>query len=303
MRYLGDMGGFAQPGAPLKAPIGYVPLFNQKDYLIATGSETTVRLTHIPAASLGHPLLIFKNGALLFYGVDYTVDANIITFGSAASTSDKFLIDYWATRQPGRSVLVVPGFTALGFDTAFQTLYTYSNTDVTHDTASNVNTAWYTGRTATSHADGTGKWQGEFVANAGGSDNYRMFGLLSSTATANNYMGAGVGACGAYQNSNAFYLEGVFSNPGTSGSSTTVPTQAALMAVDMTARKAWLYLSSISGFVGGGDPTTGSNPTFTWSSALTLHLATSLYVGASAKLNTGGGTFVCPLVSGYSLWG
>lgn len=308
MKLVGDMGGFPSSGiiVPASTRAGDLALYQRADYATALGTEVTIQLTHIPVISQGTPIEIFKNGSLLFYGSDYTISGSKVTLNVAASTGDKFLTKYWSNRMQGSSSLIQPPFTALGFGTSFQTNLTYSTGAVSNDTATNAFSGiWYTGRSATSHADGTGKWQAELVHNAA-ANNLLIFGLIATTSNGNSYIGSGtLGNAAGYQCSGAMWIEGVFANPGTSGStSTTGTTQAVLIGADMTARKGWLKLSSSGTFIGGGDPTLGTNPTFTWSAAETLHIGCSLDgPTASATLNTGGAAFVNSAISGFSLWG
>jgi len=160
---------------------------------------------------------------------------------------------------------------------------------------------WNTVRSVTSHADGTGKYYFEVSndADPGGVD--LVAGVADSTVPTSNYMSGSGGNCAALQDQGTNRTNGF---TGVTGGGSWGPGKFLMVAVDMTARKGWMQISGVGSWANGGNPDTGTSPSFTWSSAYTLFAAASI-IGTSTQLtlNTGSNTFTNTPPSTFTAWG
>ena len=156
-----------------------------------------------------------------------------------------------------------------------------------------------------------GKSSGKFVfeVTTPATNNYSMKGIctnsyaLNGSTPVNSYLGqVGFTASVAWGDlNNTFYTSG---SPMTLSNSIK-PTQYSthMIAVDATYRKAWIKSSQDSGWASGGDPASGTTPTWTWSSALTIYPAVSLYtINTYVTCNFGATPFVNTVPTGFTGW-
>jgi hypothetical protein len=188
MKLVSDMGGFAQPGMPAIARQGSgdISLYERTDYLTALGSSTYIALDQLPIVSQGTPILIWKNGALLFYGSDYTVLGRIVTI--TTSLNDKFAVQYWAQRMQGNASSLSPVLAS--FDPAnLGTHATLSNANrtVTSDTTAN----WGIARTQAPRSIGKRIFELQDVVQGTGSG--YQFGLIDAGQSVNSSITASGG--------------------------------------------------------------------------------------------------------------
>lgn len=192
MKLVSDMGGFPQSGLPalLKQGAGDLTLYERTDYLIALGTSTFITLDQIPVVSQGSPLMIWKNGALLFYGTDYTVSGNIVTLSTAIN--DKFVVSYYAARMQRASALspVLANFDLANLGT--HAILSNANRTATSDATAN----WAIARTQLAHA--SGKRLFELQAVVTGSASGFQFGLIDALQTLNTDITAGAGVVNAF---------------------------------------------------------------------------------------------------------
>jgi hypothetical protein len=94
-----DMGGFPSTGTPLILRPNMVDdaPYNRVDYLTASAANTIIFLPQAAYAALGIPIKVWKNGSLLYYGIDYSLSGSTITLNVAAAAADTYVIDWWST--------------------------------------------------------------------------------------------------------------------------------------------------------------------------------------------------------------
>ena len=118
----------------------------------------------------------------------------------------------------------------------------------------------------------SGKWYVEFVITGGTNPDTCMFGLATQ-GDDSVYLGAY--ATGFGYDGSAFYSNGL---SGTSGSGTR-PTVASGdrvgIAFDMDAKKFWVNVNGV--YSGSGDPATGTDPNYAWTSTHTFTPALRIY--------------------------
>lgn len=171
-----------------------------------------------------------------------------------------------------------------------------SGTNNSH--AINIGSAWLSAHSTTGRS--SGKYWFELFLNESGPQ-YASIGVCDSTTGMNNSLGAAGGNCWGWTAQGFTYPAGSFATanaPGSHGGNNDYH----MIAVDLTAGKGWVQTTGSSGWI-TGDPTTGANPTFTFTPGITLYAAVSLYTGqASCIINTGGSTPSLSAPSGYSPW-
>lgn len=94
---------------------GFDPRLKQAErkVFVALGGETSLPF------KAAHESMIFKNGSLLLYGVNYTINSGVITLLTTASTGDKYQLFNFSRFNPssseyGSSKLVVTGTQGVG---------------------------------------------------------------------------------------------------------------------------------------------------------------------------------------------
>jgi len=104
----------------------------------------------------------------------------------------------------------------------------------------------------------TGKWYMEFEYSTAANPNY---GLINNTGTGH---GNQTGNFSVYHNEVAGYALCNTNAPGSDGNHATTSGDVGLIAVDASANKLWCgrYRSGVVVWCGGGDPATGTSPTF-----------------------------------------
>lgn len=176
---------------------------------------------------------------------------------------------------------------------------TLSNSDKTATSAAG---GWKAVRGITSH--NSGKWYAELLNDADGSSNGSLlFGVGTSSATLNSFVGSDASGYGIQANNTTgarTYNGGSSSN---AGGPYTVPGERCGVAVDFGAGSIWLSALDSGTWEGGGNPSAGTSPTFTFTpgTALFLMLAVdSTPQQCTLKNNTGENLYTIP--TGFSMW-
>lgn len=75
------------------------------------------------------------------------------------------------------------------------------------------------------------------------------------------------------------------------------------IAVDIDAGKGWARTSNLAGWIGGGDPSLGTSPSFTFTPGATVYAAVSLhYSNNQVTINLGGAAFNMAAPVAYTSW-
>ena len=161
---------------------------------------------------------------------------------------------------------------------------------------------WVNVRSVTSHAGG--KWYAELVNTTDVADSM-MFGLAKAAESLTNQPGGAGSNSWAIQANRATgvrtYFNGGSSIPGFSAISAG---GYARIAVDITAGKLWLGVSTSGTWSGGGDPATGTTPTYSFTPGTPLYLIFGgNAVGQVVTLKSNGGENIGTIPSGFAMWG
>lgn len=171
-----------------------------------------------------------------------------------------------------------------------------SNSDRDSTNASGL-VDWDSGRGLTSHA--TGKWYAEetMTINTASSN---MFGLGTSAALLNTYLGTDAESFGIQNDtSSTTYHNGAY---GASGITAPILGEQSMVAYDAGAGKIWLGSQGV--WAGGGDPATGTSPTFTVTPGTALYLMHSKARSSqAATLCNQAAENAHSIPSGFSMWG
>jgi hypothetical protein len=131
-----------------------------------------------------------------------------------------------------------------------------------------------------------------------------MAGIGTSASPLTGYPGTVATSFGIHANSTGglrTYTSGVASNPG-------LPVIGAggyaRIAYDAAAGKIWLGVSSSATWAGGGDPATGTSPTYTVAAGTTLFLMLGEFTtGQVCTLRNHVGENAGTIPAGFSMWG
>lgn len=156
-------------------------------------------------------------------------------------------------------------------------------------------------RSVTRHS--AGKWCGEFVYLSG-----PAWGVFCGVATSSYdltgyYLGQSVHSWGIQMNDAG--AAKLYHNASNLGSVANIPAGGYVrIATDIDAGKGWI--GNATAWVGGGDPATGTSPSFTFTPGTKLYLASALYFSgssASMRTRTAAGDMAGTIPSGFSPWG
>jgi len=178
-------------------------------------------------------------------------------------------------------------------------------------TTASSGSVWRSTRTTT--AKNSGKRLAELRCGAGAntSGNW-IWGLLSTATTQSNLTYISSGASGGiWLAEQATYRTLTGASGFTVGaytSSTALASSAYLqVAIDFSAGKLWITTAAGTGWMGGGNPDSGTSPSFTFTTGYSLYIATSLDsngANVSSTLNTTGLFNLNPgNVTTFSPWG
>lgn len=181
---------------------------------------------------------------------------------------------------------------------------TLSAADATATRSATSNGGWRSVRGLTSHS--TGKWYAEVANDANGSSNgSMMFGVGNASADVNSYPGGSDdNSCGIQANNTtnlSTYRGGVQTAQGNGTNAIGVGGRA-MVAYDAATGKVWLGSNGV--WFGGGDPATGSNPTYTFTAGTALFLMLGEQWApqqGTLKNNAGENAYAIP--SGFAMWG
>lgn len=159
---------------------------------------------------------------------------------------------------------------------------------------------WCATRSVTGH--NSGKWYAEIgdttdVASA------MMAGIGTAASSLATYPGGLATSWGIHANSSGglrTYTNTVASNPG-------LPTIGAggyaRIAYDAATGRIWLGVSSSATWAGGGDPATGTSPTYTVAAGTLLHLMLGMFTsGQVCTLKNHAGENTGTIPAGFSMW-
>ncbi len=152
----------------------------------------------------------------------------------------------------------------------------------------------------------SGKWyfEVENLANGGGTGD-AMWGFMSGTDTLTVYPGDSsldansIGWEANLTPDSAKFQDGYLG--AATGYGTVAVGEKSMFAIDIGAGKLWIKNSSAGGWAGGGDPGTGTSPTFTFTASSHVYPALSAYSDPqSAKVNFGASSFSGAVPSGFN---
>ena len=174
-------------------------------------------------------------------------------------------------------------------------------------TASYLSSSW--GSVAQGGAQKTsGQWYFEHIWNCS-SNNFLMSGLIGPSAPSySTWLGNGGGDAIGWQDGYGLYSSGMFSQPINASSYNVLGSGWAVMfCVDLDFARCWMQSIQIiggsgssGGFIGGGDPTMGTSPVWTWTPGAAIIPACCIYNGTVTISQQGSVVNTPPL--GYSYW-
>lgn len=167
-------------------------------------------------------------------------------------------------------------------------------------TAEGSTSAWSSVRSITAHS--TGKWYAELHDDVA-QPTYLLFGVATSSATLANFCGFDAAGWGIHcsQTNAPVYHNSVSTS---SGSGLITTGGSACVAVDFDAGKIWLGTSALTGtWSGGGNPATGTSPTYTFTPNTALFLAASIFASPQkATLRNQVGENALTIPSGFAMF-
>lgn len=165
-------------------------------------------------------------------------------------------------------------------------------------TATGSSGSWGNAQSVTAH-DTTGKFYVEMTYLVKPSFG-TMLGVCPATMPTTTFIGSASGGASIYAdgaNSIATWVNGVYSGT-IAGHDVDVGSGFLKLAVDCVNGKAWLGTNA--GWVGGGDPAAGTNPTYTFSAATPMQIGASCNNTDSATINFGNAAFSGAVPSGFT---
>jgi hypothetical protein len=300
MKLVGDQGGMPQSGIPVivSTRAGDLSVFSRLDYLTAIAANASVTFTDTPFVSQGTPLKIWKNGSLLFYGVDYTLSANKATFTALLAIGDKIVAEYWAISMQGASTLTGVRTYDTWNPSDKNTTITLSNSN--KSAADNANSNWGIGRGITGIS--TGKVYVEGTVDVIGSGNSNAIGIANSSAiiASPQYLGQVTNTSFGFFLTRGATPQKAVSNVFTNLSFTNfVVTDKFMLAWDAGAKQLWIGKNGT--WNGSGNPSTGANPDITYTQTGTFFLATSAINLSKLTLNAGASAFTYTVPTGFNI--
>jgi len=178
--------------------------------------------------------------------------------------------------------------------------------------ATSTSNVWNSTRSTTTRNSGKKLFEIKSGANANSSGNW-IWGLLSTATTqsANTFIGSG--ASGGSWISEQATLRSLTSQSGFTNTNYGSPTALASggylqVAIDLTNGKLWISTAAGTAWIGGGNPDSGTLPTFTFTGGTAFYIATSLDgnvpTNVSSLLNAIGSFNLSPgNVTTFSPWG
>jgi hypothetical protein len=243
-------------------------------------------------------------------GLAATLEGDSIVISGNTSSTGAQSVSISVNSSDGQTATATKTFTIFAAPTVWSSTNKYSSVVLTNNgqTASFLSGGWcqaaFDGLAKTS-----GKWRFEVLWNSP-ADNYGMVGLVNPTTVSSysSYFGQTGGDSIGWQDGYGLYYSGAF-NSVINASSYNVngSGRATMFFLDLDFGKAWVMTKTVTSgsdsagtIVGGGDPTTGSSPMWTWTPNMPILPAVAMYI-ATFTISQAGSEYNTP-VTGYNFW-
>lgn len=157
-----------------------------------------------------------------------------------------------------------------------------------------ANIPWQSVRTIASRS--TGKYRAEMIFDQLGAGFSNFFGVCRSTAALTNFIGSDADGWGIQGAPCRTFLAG----GGVSNANTALSVgERVACYIDLDAGKGWFWTTD-HGFIGGGNPATGTSPTFTFTANSTLFFGGSGgFTNEDSTCNFGATALTSPAAAGF----